>query len=199
MSATFNRGWVALVLCVLLASTGCSMAKSAGAPASGARGGSPSTRPPAPGYASFVSANQKYSLEYPAAWYDTGPELLDGQFDAKNFSSQEIQSPIQLSDTGIWLTVTVDTKPRTCLSRPGPANSAKPMQVSIDGVSGVAYITLAVDPNFQGGNGFTGITGPYVKRNGWCYWFGFLTTSYVNTNLHMAEIQHIYSSFRFNR
>jgi hypothetical protein len=104
-----------------------------------------------------------------------------------------------LSDNGIWLTVTVDTKPRTCLSRPGPVTSAKRMQVSIDGVSGVAFISLRADPNFQGGDGLTGITGPYVMRNGWCYWFGFLTTAYDYTNQHMAEIQHIYSSFRFNR
>ena len=191
------RPAVALALCALLATTGCGMAKSAAAPASAARTAPPSS--PAHGYATYASATGKYSLEYPAAWYDAGPELLDGQYVAKSFSSQDIPNPILLSNDGVWLTVSLDTKPRACLSGPGPVTSAKRIQVSIDGVSGAAYISLGADPYFQGGDGLTGINGPSVPHGGWCYRFTFLTTTYANTNLRMAEIEHIYSSFRFNR
>jgi hypothetical protein len=155
--------------------------------------------PAAPGYKAYVSSTSKYSFEYPAKWFEY-PELRDGSFAGKDFMSQNIGSPVQLDATGIWLNILVNTAPVSCSLGSGVGGpNMTSLPVSIDGASSTALVTLAADPNFRGGDGLVGVAGPYVMHNGWCYSFGFLTTSVNDTHLHMAEIQHIYSTFRFNR
>jgi hypothetical protein len=126
--------------------------------------------------------------------------MQDGSHVVNNFMSQNIGSPVQLDATGIWLTININTAPGSCsLGSDTGATKMNRLVVSIDGVSSPAWVALSVDPNFRGGDGLLGVAGPEIMHNGWCYSFGFLTTSVDDTNLHMTEIQHIYSSFRFNR
>jgi hypothetical protein len=133
-------------------------------------------------------------------WFEY-PELRDGSFAGKDFMSLDIASPMQLDATGIWLNILVNTAPGSCsLGSPGVGGSnVSSLAVLIDGVSSTALVVLAVVPGFRGGEGLVGVTGPIVMHNGWCYSFGFLTRSVEVTQLHTAEVQHIYSSFRFNR
>jgi hypothetical protein len=146
-----------------------------------------------------VSSTSKYSFEYPATWFEY-PESQDGSYSAKDFMSQNIASPVQIDATGIWLTINVNTAPGSCsLGSDAGGTKVNRLVITIDGVASPAWVVLATDPNFRGGDGLVGVTGPEIMHNGWCYSFRFLTTSVDDTNLHMAEIQHIYSSFRFNR
>lgn len=137
-----------------------------------------------------------YSLEYPASWY-TFTEPNFQSYVGTDFVSQDIQTPILLRGDGIWLTVSVDSKPSRCsagsVSIPSTVNV---IEVSIDGFDGVAYISSVPGP-FS--DGLVGVAGPQFMHKGWCYSFGFLTTSIDDTHLHMAQIEHIYASFRFNR
>jgi hypothetical protein len=153
----------------------------------------------ASGYKAYVSSTSRYSVEYPGTWFESR-EQQDGSHSGKDFMSQNIGSPMQIDATGIWLTIVVNTAPGVCsLGSNADPTKMTSLAVSIDGVSSTAWVVLTVDPNFQGGDGLVGVAGPDILHGGWCYSFGFLTSSVDDTHLHMAEIQHIYASFRFNR
>jgi hypothetical protein len=185
-----TRPWAAIVATVVVfavAGVSCGGVRTYPSVASGAAQQSPSPTPSAaPGYLAYVSPKWMYSLEYPATWY-----LLEdqGQDRSKWFSNQNIASPEQLDANGIWLTIDVNSQP----SQPCSAGSSfstptvTQVQVSIDGVSGTEYLSTR------------GIEGPYVMHGNWCYHFSVLTTSAKDRDQHMPEIDHILSSFRFNR
>jgi hypothetical protein len=160
---------------------------------------SPSVPAAAPGYKAYVSPAAEYSLEFPHAWF-APTEFRDGPHVGTDFVSQDIGSPMLLRDEGIWLTVQVNTQPESCTEGPGFKSSTfDELNVTIDGTPATAFFADGGASSFAGGDGLTGIAGPYVMHAGWCYSFGFLTTSAASTRQHLPEIEHIYSSFRFNR
>jgi len=178
---------VATLAVLAVAGISCGAVRTYPQIASGAAQQSPSPPPSAAaGYKAYASSTWMYSLEYPATWFELDDQ---GQDRSKWFSNQNIASPEQLDASGIWLTVDVDAQPSGPCS--AESNISTPnvtvAQVSLDGVSASEYISAR------------GIDGPYVMHGNWCYHLSFLTSSAQDRDQHMVEIQHILSSFRFNR
>jgi hypothetical protein len=140
------------------------------------------------GYKVYVSPKWLYSLEYPADWYDI-PN--GGVPDIVKYFSNEAVGSVQLDSIGILASVFVDPQPtRPCATGPAPSPGAKDisvLEVSIDGTRTMAYLSPG------------GVEGPYVMHANWCYHFSFMTRGTQDRELHMAEVKHILSSFRFNR
>jgi hypothetical protein len=193
---------------LIAAISGLSLVSDCGTPrettgvTSGSRTSSPSTlptaQPSAPaGYTAYVSADLHYSFAYPASWFNVGSNH-DGPYYGLNVVSKDIGTPILLTEHDIWFTMAVNVtgawSSRACGLQPGDFSKATELKVSIDGTQASAYV---VPPG--GPDGMAGVSGPEIQHEGWCYSFGFITTSVADTNEHLAEIQQIYSTFRFNR
>ena len=194
---------IALFAVIAIPISGCGPARGTIGTATESRMTSPVAGSPLPsaaaGYKTYVSASLYYSLEYPATWFDVGGNH-DGSFYAEDLVSKDIRSPIQLREDDIWLTVTVNVKPsKPCSVPPTETSKMTEVRVLLDGVPTSAYISPLPDPNFRGGDGLTGLVGPILLHKEWCYGFSFLTTSVDNTYRHLPEINHNFSSFRFNR
>lgn len=154
--------------------------------ASPARMGSPTPQStPSIGYVAYTSQAWKYSFEYPANWFSL-PDAT-GRGDVKDFASQNIASPEQMQATAIWLSVLIDAKQsRPCASSGSPAPSVVQQPASVDGAQTTKYISSQ------------GVL-VVVAHTNWCYTFSFITSSLDSRDQHTVEIDHILSSFRFNR
>jgi hypothetical protein len=149
--------------------------------ASGTRTPSPS---PPPGYLAYTNPDLLYSFEYPAAWTIV-PTPIPGTLltNAPTRGAQDYQS------NDIDFTIRVDQQPsRPCSIPPPPTAPTNPVvQASVDGTPASIYLA----PN--------GVAGPWILHSGWCYVFTATTFDAADRDLHMPEIDHILSTFKFNR
>jgi len=153
--------------------------------ASAPRTASPSAS--APGFALYVSPGLSYSFQYPAGW-TLLPLGHDGSHYTQDLVSENTASPENLSASGIWLNIQVDTQPtQACVISPTTDPSVTTREVVLDGSTSTEHVSSR------------GIEGPYVLHGGWCYKIGFITLSAAAVQQHTGDVERIYSSFRFNR
>ena len=181
--------WPALFAVLTIGLAGCGAAPAPfTSSSSGARtvSSSPLQTSPSPGYRTYTSAKWLYSLSYPATWYDL--DNFGAPDSQKYFSNENVEAPTDLSATGIWLTIEVDSQPTkpcqlsTATSSPGPTQ----VQTSLDGEATVELVAPK---------------GAALKvlHSAWCYYVGFNTTSDQDRTQQSNEMTQILSSFRFNR
>jgi hypothetical protein len=198
------RNLAASALLVLLAAAAACGLPPSGHLSSSSRTASPSSPAPQPtsappGYKAYVSGDLRYSFVYPDTWFVVGRDE-DPPYFGLNVVSKDIGTPILLREHDIWFNLAVSTAGTWSAERPcglptDQFSKFTELKVSIDGVPASAFV-----PQQPGGPDATaGVTGPELIYSGWCYGFGFITTSVASTNEHLAEIEEIYSSFRFNR
>jgi hypothetical protein len=129
-----------------------------------------------------------YSAEYPSNWYSfpvhAGPDLETD----KSFSNENT-SPEGMDGDGVFVTITVDsTGSKPCA--PGPGGNDPRIgtsQILIDKETSTEYLYV---------NGSVGVI---VLHANWCYRFSFLTSSTQTRDKYKPEIDHMLSSFKFNR
>jgi hypothetical protein len=159
-----------------------------------------SVAPPKPGFNGYVSADLCYSFDYPTTWFTVGRDH-DGPYYGLNVVSKDIGTPILLTEHDVWFHLAVNTTGkwgsagRACGLPIDQFSKSTELKVSIDGVPSIAFV--AQQPG--GPDATAGVAGPELVHSGWCYSFSFTTTSVPSTNEHLAEIEEIYLTFRFNR
>ncbi|HEV3102668.1 MAG TPA: hypothetical protein VG426_10075 [Candidatus Dormibacteraeota bacterium] len=149
----------------------------------------PVSAPADAGYKSFVSAKWRYSVQYPATWYEFPVYEGAGLNTMKAFSNENTESPEGMDSDGVFVTITVDPSPsRPCAEPAVAANDPRitSASISIDGEGTTQYLYL---------NG----VGVSVSHNRWCYGFSVLTIDAKTRDKYKPEIAHLLSSFKFNR
>lgn len=182
-NAACGLGVAATLVCALV---GCgTRAFPSVASASATQSPSLVTQSPIPGYLLYTSSAWLYSFEYPSSWFNLGNSGVPNT--VKYFSNQQIGSPQQLDANGIFLRVSIDTQSTHPCANSGPLRpGVSQTPIMVDGESTTEY------------SGAQGVSA-YVTHQSWCYTFGFITTGAQDLAQHKAEIDHVLSSFKFNR
>lgn len=175
-----------VVLGALLIASACGALPKTGDVASGSRTPSATSQAPspAPGYLAYTHSTLMYSFEYPSTW-----TVVSIPIPGTLLTNAPTRGPQDFQPTDIDFRISVYQQPSRPCSIPtasGARINNPAQQVVIDGTPATLYLA----PNGAEA---------WALHNGWCYDFGAITVDAADRDLHLPEIEHILSSFKFNR
>ena len=183
------------VVTSLLAVTALVLAGCIQAPAAATLGISPSATPsptnsPQARWQTYVSTRWGYSIGYPGDWHNlAGFGVPDTQ---KYFANENVGAPLEMSSTGVWETIEVQTKTTSC-PRSYVSNSV--IRQSPTTVGGVPTTRLVVNMTAAAAEA-SYITGVWVKRDGRCYSIQFSSPTAAARDANAGLADQMIASFR---
>jgi hypothetical protein len=145
-----------------------------------------------PGFRIYVSSRWGYVLEYPDTWYVVPNSGAPDTY--MYFASENVAGPIQMTPSGVWLTVGINQVPDYDCKN-GPLRGQKIVQQSPVTIGGLAG-TRTVGDTTGGYEAYWSIIYS-VSRPGTCYSFQFGTNVQKTRDLNIPTADAIISTVRF--